>query len=194
MTSQSMPSQISTIISDHFAAIDRAITPLDASHAGLVAHLAELAATLANVRQAGGRVYVCGNGGSASNTGHLVLHLRDVGVKAFDLMADTPWLTAIANDQAYEQVFSWSLHALGASPEDLLIVISGSGNSKNILKALRYAEANGVPRWGLLGMGGGDALNLCNDVVLVDSHSYAVIEDVHSIAIHALHKALLTKP
>ena len=191
----SMPSVDSTdIISDHFAAVDRAITPLDVGHVELVAHLTELAATLANVRQAGGRVYICGNGGSASNASHLVLHLREVGVKAFDLLADVPWVSATANDHAYSQVINTSLQILGATRDDLLIVISGSGKSQNVMRALEYAVANSIPRWGLLGMGGGWAKINCDGVVLVDSHSYAVIEDVHSICIHALRKALLTKP
>ena len=189
-----LTTNISTVISDHFAAIDRAITPLDAGHAELVGSLTALAEELQNICRGGGRVYVCGNGGSASNAGHLVLHLRDVGVKAFDLMADAPWVSAVANDRAYDQVFSWTLHALAAGPGDLLIVISGSGQSRNIMMALEYAVANKIPRWGLLGMGGGMAKELCEGVVLVDSNDYGTVEDVQSIAIHALHKALLTKP
>ena len=185
-----MTTNMSTIISNHFADIDRAITPLDASHVELVAHLTELAATLANVRQAGGKVYVCGNGGSASNAGHLVLHLREVGIKAFDLLADVPWGSATANDHGYSQVFNTSLQVLGASRDDLLIVISGSGKSQNVMRALEYAVANSIPRWGLLGMGGGWAKVNCEGVVLVDSDSYGVIEDVHAIAIHALTQAL----
>ena len=152
--------------------------------------LEPLVKVLEGIREAGTRVFVCGNGGSCANAAHLVLHLRDAGIKAHDLMADAPWLTAVANDHGYQQIFAWTLHSLGAGPDDLLIVVSGSGNSKNVIEALEYAAANNIPRWGLLGMGGGTALSFCNGAVVVASDSYAVIEDIHSIAIHALHKAL----
>lgn len=180
------------IISNHFADIDRVLTPLDANHAALVGKLTELVDVISRIRHnvVGGRVYVCGNGGSASNAGHLVLHLRDVGIRAYDLVSDVPWLTATANDYGYDKVFSWVLEALQAGPEDLLIVISGSGNSPNIILALEYAGRKNIPCWGLLGMGGGKAAALCDGVVLVDSDSYAVVEDVHSIALHALTQAL----
>lgn len=151
-----------------------------------------LVETVANLRERGARVYVCGNGGSCANAAHLVLHLREVGIKAHDLMADAPWLSAIANDHAYEQAFYRSLQALGAGPEDLLIVISGSGKSKNILCALEFGTANNIPCTGLLGRvdGGGPAKDYCLNSVIVDSNDYGVIEDVHSIIIHALKKAL----
>ena len=168
----------------HFVAVPSALT------SEMRLGVTDMAQTLAAVRSRGSRVCVCGNGGSAANAAHLVLHLRDVGLKAIDLGADLAWLTASANDVGYEQVFRRGLLSHGSGPEDLLIVISGSGNSPNILEALEYAVVHDIPRWGLLGMGGGKAVCVCDGAVVVDSGDYGIIEDIHSVCIHALHKAL----
>lgn len=81
------------------------------------------------------RVYLCGNGGSAANAIHIANDLIAVGIKAQALTADIATLTAIANDFGYQQVFSRQLMVLG-QPGDLLIALSGSGNSPNILNAV----------------------------------------------------------
>lgn len=200
MTTSSTPSP--DFIGDHLESIYALVMPLvrpqlDAWPGSLVSNLVLLAEKLAQVRSSGGHVYVCGNGGSCANAAHLVLHLREIGVKAFDLLADAPWVSAIANDRAYDQVFSWTLHALGAGPEDLLIVISGSGQSKNIMKAIEWAANANLTIAGLLGNAahnvyGGAAFDHMDSGlgIVVPSDDYGVIEDVHSICIHALKKAL----
>jgi len=96
------------------------------------------------------RVFLCGNGGSAANAIHIANDLISVGVKAQALTADIATLTAIANDYAYEEVFSRQLFVL-AEKGDLLIVLSGSGNSKNILFALAAAEKLQMDSFAIIG-------------------------------------------
>jgi len=101
------------------------------------------------IRQAK-RIYLCGNGGSAANAIHIANDLIACGVKAFALPADVATLTAIANDFSYDEVFSRQLKTL-AEKDDLLIVLSGSGRSKNILSALTEARRIGMKSWAILG-------------------------------------------
>ena len=187
MLSKQLPD---STIANYLASVGQILSPLDAPYGRLVEDLSVLAERLKEVHRNGGRVYVCGNGGSAANAAHLTLHLRDRKIRAFDLGADVPWVTATANDYGYERIFSMALHALDAGTQDLLVVISGSGDSENILAGLEIGAQRGLPSWGLLGMGGGKAAGLCTGTVIVDSDAYGIIEDVHSIAIHALAKTL----
>lgn len=177
-------SQISTVIADYLASVIQSITN------DLIGQLTPLVQQLAEIREAGSRVFVCGNGGSCANAAHMVLHLREIGIHALDLTADSPWVTALANDYGYEQIFSRSLQTSRAGSGDMLIVISGSGNSPNILAALKYARKQRMTRWGLLGRGGGKALALCDYTVVVDSQDYGPIEDTHGIIAHAVKQAL----
>lgn len=129
-------------------------------------------------------VFVLGNGGSQANAAHLVLHLRDVGIKAFDLLSETPWLTAFSNDVVYEHAPRAALSLLRGH-DDLLFVISGSGNSKNLVMA-----AAGMKTVGLLGFGGGEAMPLCTEAVVLPQTEYGVVEDCHSVVIHMIHEVL----
>ena len=95
-------------------------------------------------------VYLCGNGGSAANAIHMANDLVNVGVKAHALTADVATLTAIANDYSYEEVFSRQLVVFG-QPGDLLIALSGSGKSENILAALRTANVRGMDTFAIIG-------------------------------------------
>lgn len=147
--------------------------------------LDELVEGLGVTKAAGGTVYVLGNGGSQANAAHLVLHLRDKGYRAIDMLGDLPYLTASANDYGYEGVASRMLRQHCAGPPDTLFVISGSGNSPNVLRALDTAGAHGVRRLGLLGFGGGEAAKFIGGVVL-PSTNYGAVEDVHSAIIHYL--------
>lgn len=96
------------------------------------------------------RVYLCGNGGSAANAIHLANDFVSCGVRAFSLTADVSTLTAIANDYDYDRVFSLQLLTFG-EPGDLLIALSGSGKSRNILKALEMAKRIGMTTCALFG-------------------------------------------
>jgi len=96
------------------------------------------------------RVYLCGNGGSAANAIHIANDLISVGIRAYALTADVSTLTAIANDHGYEEVFSMQLLVFG-EPSDLLIALSGSGNSINILKAIITANRIGMATFAITG-------------------------------------------
>ena len=96
------------------------------------------------------RVYICGNGGSAANAIHIANDLISVGIKAHALTADVATLTAIANDFGYEDVFANQLLVFG-EPGDLLIALSGSGNSLNILKAILTAKRIGMDTFAISG-------------------------------------------
>jgi len=102
------------------------------------------------------RIYLCGNGGSAANAIHIANDLVSCGIRAIPLTGDVATLTAIANDYGYEHCFERQVLTHG-EPEDLLIVLSGSGNSVNILLALEAAREIGMDTWAVVGEKGGAA-------------------------------------
>src|SRR3990167_8247545 len=108
------------------------------------------------------RVYFAGNGGSAANAIHIANDLISVGVKAQALTADVATVTAIANDFSYEEIFSKQLAVFG-EPVDLLIVLSGSGNSPNIIKALEEAKRIGMVTWAIVGRSDCKAIEIADN-------------------------------
>lgn len=126
-------------------------------------------------------VFVCGNGGSSATAEHFTNDLFSKGIKAVCLNSNTSIMTMIANDFGYDYVFSMQMDTY-ANREDLLIVISGSGNSKNILEAL--IPIKGYRTFALLGMGGGKAAQLADQSIIVDSDDYGIIEDEHMQIVH----------
>ena len=137
------------------------------------------------VKQEDRTVFVLGNGGSYANAGHLALHLRQVGVRVVDLLSDVSHLTALSNDGDYSTAPRTRL-SLEARCKDLLIVLSGSGESANVLLALAAANRMDMGTIGLLGFGGGTAKKMCDLSLVLPSKSYGVIEDCHSVALHIL--------
>jgi D-sedoheptulose 7-phosphate isomerase len=111
-------------------------------------------------------VYLCGNGGSAANAIHIANDLISVGVRAQALTADIATVTAIANDFGYENIFSRQLMVFG-KPGDVLIALSGSGNSPNILRALETANTIGMMDWAILGHPGGQAAGLASRTFII---------------------------
>jgi phosphoheptose isomerase len=142
-----------------------------------------------------GTVFIAGNGGSAALADHLACDLvksvlgRDYPVKtsvrprAWALSANTALFTAWANDVGYDVVFSESLRSL-ARPRDLLLVISASGKSPNILNALQAADELGIAKLGWLGFDGGPARAACDASVLVPSLDYGIVESAHATLGH----------
>jgi len=142
----------------------------------------------------GGKILVCGNGGSAADAQHFASKMINrfeqerPGLAAIALTADTSTLTSIANDHAYEQVFARQLKALG-QPGDILLAISTSGNSHNVLQAVAAAHARSMPVIALTGRsGGGLAEQMQDDDVFlcVPAESTARIQEVHLLVIHCL--------
>jgi phosphoheptose isomerase len=169
----------------------------DALHCIDQDEIAEIAAAieLVNVPDKG-LIWVIGNGGSQANAQHLVLHLRQSGFPAIDLMADNAWLTAESNDTDYH----WAVERVtrGLPTPSMLIMISGSGNSVNLEAAISAAQVlnHRCIIVGLLGMiadrEGGHLAADCDHKVVVQSDDYGVVEDVHSSLVHFIHRALTT--
>ncbi|MHB8637150.1 MAG: D-sedoheptulose-7-phosphate isomerase [Fimbriimonadaceae bacterium] len=146
---------------------------------------------------AGGRmIFVIGNGGSAATASHMACDFAKTTLgRAHDAVArrmkvlaftdNVAVITAWGNDHSYEQVFAQQLRNL-ANPGDLLIAISASGNSPNILASLHAARELGVQSLALLGFSGGAALAVSDHAVVVESEDFGVIEDAHSVLNHLL--------
>jgi D-sedoheptulose 7-phosphate isomerase len=138
------------------------------------------------------QVFLLGNGGSSSTASHMAADLakNTIGpnMKRFRIVSlndNAAIMTALANDLGYENVFSEQLSNL-VQAGDVLIVVSASGNSPNVLKAMRYARACSAEVAGLLGFDGGVAAELADIPLIVPSNHYGVVEDVHLIINHIL--------
>ncbi len=149
----------------------------------------EIVRALVALRSQAATVFVSGNGGSQALAQHLVLHLRDNNIRAYDVMADNAWLTATANDYEYDQVAERFIQ-LHAKPGDAVFVISGSGDSTNVVKALVTAKNMGLRRLALLGFGGGRAKDYAEAAVILESTDYGPVEDSFSVVVHALNEML----
>jgi D-sedoheptulose 7-phosphate isomerase len=152
-------------------------------------HLIAQAEDMAERLRRGARILVCGNGGSAADAQHLAAELSGRYVKerralaGIALTTDTSALTAIGNDYGFDQIFSRQVEALGR-PGDLLIGISTSGNSPNVIRAVTSAKEQGMHTLGLLGRDGGQLLNLMDDAMVVPSPVTARIQEVHQMIYH----------
>ena len=143
--------------------------------------------------QADRQIFVIGNGGSASTASHIANDLNKgasvPGVRRFRVISLTDnvaTMTAWSNDVSYDDVFVEQLKNL-VNPGDLVIAISASGNSENIIRAIHHAKAIGCKTIGWTGFGGGKLQQLADVSVVVDSHDYGPVEDVHLILNHILH-------
>jgi D-sedoheptulose 7-phosphate isomerase len=150
-------------------------------------------------RDRGSFIYIAGNGGSAATASHWV---NDLGkatkrsgrrpMKVLCLSDSTPWLSALANDEGYERSFAGQLENF-ATEGDVLVCISASGNSPNLIRAVELAKTRGLATVGLLGFDGG-ALKSMVDVMLcvrTEKGAYEVVEDVHAVTCHAITRCLI---
>ncbi|MHB1186159.1 phosphoheptose isomerase [Thiobacillus sp.] len=178
-------------ISGHFQA--SAQTKLNAAEA-LAPAIEQAARNMVHCLTQGGKILACGNGGSAADAQHFASKMINrfeqerPGLAAIALTADTSTLTSIANDHAYEQVFARQVKALG-HPGDILLAISTSGNSHNVLQAVAAAHTRSMPVIALTGRSGGGLTEQMqeDDVFLcVPAESTARIQEVHLLVIHCL--------
>ena len=147
--------------------------------------------TMVDVLTSGGTIYWCGNGGSAGDAQHLAAEL--VGrfkadrraLRSVALSTDSSVLTCIANDYSFDSIFSRQLEALGR-PGDLLVGISTSGNSSNVLRAFECANELGLHTVGLLGKDGGKAKALVDHSIVIPSSTTARIQEAHILIGHCL--------
>ena len=148
---------------------------------------------IANSIKNGGKLLLCGNGGSAADAQHLAAEFlvrltSDVNresIPALSLVQDTSTLTACINDYGSDDIFKRVFSAL-SHQEDVLLAITTSGNSKNIIETLKLARKKGVYALGFLGNGGGEALEYCDSAFVVPGNTTARIQESHITAGHAL--------
>lgn len=139
----------------------------------------------------GGKILFCGNGGSAADSQHLAAELTGRFINdrrplaALALSTDTSALTCIANDYSFAEVFARQVQGLGRSG-DVLVGISTSGNSRNVIRAVEEARAVGMQVVGLLGRDGGTLLELCDVSIVVPSQVTARIQEAHILIGHTL--------
>lgn len=138
----------------------------------------------------GGRIYFIGNGGSAADAQHLATELvgrfeRDNGFAAQALTTDTSLMSALGNDFSFDEVYSRQVRALGRQG-DLLVAISTSGNSANVVKAVEQAKLQGMKCLGMSGRDGGRLATLCDQCLVVPSDRTCRIQEVHITLGHIL--------
>jgi D-sedoheptulose 7-phosphate isomerase len=153
--------------------------------------IVEAATAILTCLRAGGKLIVFGNGGSASDAQHMVAELvgryivKRQALAAIALTTNSSSLTAIANDFGFEEIFARQLEAL-CKPQDVVLAISTSGNSPNVLRCLETAKALGLKRIGLTGNDGGKLRDLADMCVMVPSSSTPRIQEAHTLVIHIL--------
>ena len=147
--------------------------------------------TRADTRASRGKVMICGNGGSAADAQHFAAELlgHSPPLPAVALSVDTSTLTAIANDHAFHEVFARQIVALG-QPRDVLVAISTSGHSANVLAAARTAHQLDIPVIGLTGRDGGALAALCHICLRVPSADTQRIQEAHILLLHCVWKGL----
>jgi phosphoheptose isomerase len=156
------------------------------------ASLDRAAAALLRAYTSGSGVFSCGNGGSAAIANHLqcdhvkgVRTATDLVPRVVSLSASIELMTAIANDMGYEDVFVYQLQSQ-SGPGDVLVAVSSSGRSPNIVRALAWARDHGLGTIALTGFDGGPARALAEVTIHVDSANYGIVEDLHQAVMHAL--------
>lgn len=159
--------------------------------------ISEAMNALVNCYEHGGTVYVFGNGGSAATASHMVCDFnKGVSLKKskkfnFICLSDnTPILTALANDISYDDVFAYQIEKI-LNKDDLVLAISGSGNSKNIIKAINVAKAQGVKIIGMTGYDGGQLYKLSDYHLHAPINDMMKAEDIHMSFDHMMATILL---
>jgi D-sedoheptulose 7-phosphate isomerase len=137
-------------------------------------------------------IFACGNGGSAAISNHLLCDFlkgiqTDTGLlpRVISLAAHLELITAIANDISYDDVFVYQLRTM-ANPEDVLLTVSSSGNSENIVRAVRLAREKGLRTISMTGFDGGRSAELADINLHVRARNYGIVEDVHQSLMHGL--------
>lgn len=144
-------------------------------------------------------IFIIGNGGSAATASHFACDLAKGAtvpgkrrVRATSLTDNVALMTAIGNDIGYEKLFTEQIANLAAAG-DVLVAISASGNSPNVVDALRWAQGNGLVTVALLGFDGGKAATIAEHPVIAESRNYGLVEDFHLIFEHAMSQWLRQK-
>jgi D-sedoheptulose 7-phosphate isomerase len=171
----------------HLAALKRPLDALDAD----VDRIDGWGRHMARVLLGGGRLLAAGNGGSAAQAQHLTSELvgryRDdrPAFSAIALHAETSAVTAIVNDYGAPALFARQVEAHGR-PGDILVALSTSGSSRNVLAAVEAAARRGMTTWALTGRGPNPLVACCDDAVCVDARATATVQEVHQVVVHLM--------
>ena len=148
-----------------------------------------MAADIVNTMKSGGKLMICGNGGSAADSQHIAgefisrLMFDHAPLPAIALTVDSSAITATGNDYGYEHIFTRQVIGLGRAG-DVLLGISASGNSPNVVAALAAARSRGIVTHGFAGEGGGKMVEFCNRVLMAPSTWTPIIQQTHITAAH----------
>jgi len=188
-TSDDDPSGVAEIIRSTLASSVDVKRRFFAAHAGEVARAAAL---VAESFRAGSKLLICGNGGSAADAQHLAGEFVNQFVRkdrpalpALALTTDGGVLTCVANDTGFERVFARQVEAFGA-PGDVLLAVTTSGNSPNVVAAAEVARSRGMKVVGLLGRDGGRVRGLCDLALVVESDDTQRVQETHNLVGHVL--------
>ena len=172
--------------------LDAHVAAVKGTVAGSSAVISDIVARLCTCFKDGGKLLICGNGGSAADAQHFAaefmnrFRLDRQPWPAIAMSTDTSVLTSIANDAAYDDVFARQVAALGRS-EDVLLALSTSGGSANVLAALRVARARGLVTVGFTGEAGAQRMKAdCDLLLVVPSRDTARIQECHEFAYHVI--------
>jgi D-sedoheptulose 7-phosphate isomerase len=180
--------EINENLAEHFDAFEKMMRQVDVQAVERVVQRLRL------TRQDATTIYIAGNGGSAATASHWVNDLgkaTKTGVRSpmrvMSLSDNVSWLTALANDEGYDRVFAGQLENFARSG-DVLIVISASGNSPNLVKAVELARGRGVTTIGFLGFDGGVLKNQVDDYLWIPTEkgAYGLVESFHTLLCHIL--------
>lgn len=141
-------------------------------------------------------IFICGNGGSAANANHITndfvygvkMTLGD-GFKFYSLCANESVTTCLANDIGYENIFSHQINLYGKK-NDLLIILSGSGNSENVINAIKCANNNQINTFGIIGYDGGECIKILEKTIHIPINDMQISEDIQLILFHMLMKKI----
>ncbi|CAM3938961.1 SIS domain-containing protein [Pseudoalteromonas byunsanensis] len=178
-----------TLTQEYVATLSKVLTQLDGNK------IRAFVDTLLLMKKRGGTLYLCGNGGSAANAIHLAndftfgINPQGDALKVEALAANSSVLTCLGNDIGYDNIFAHQLK-VKANHNDVLLVLSGSGNSGNILQAIEQAKSSGMSTVGILGFDGGKAKPMLEQVFHFDIQDMQISEDTQVVVGHILMKAL----
>jgi D-sedoheptulose 7-phosphate isomerase len=179
------------MIDSHIGALAQAVNRIGAE----APRLQSWGNRLAEVLTDGGRLLACGNGGSAAEAQHLTAELvgrfreERIPLSAISLHADTSALTAIANDYGADEMFARGVRAHGR-PGDILVALSTSGTSPNVLCAVKAAHETGLTTWALAGPAPNPLAAMCDDAICVEASTTATVQEIHLLLVHSLCIAL----
>ncbi|MFI2475061.1 SIS domain-containing protein [Nocardia xishanensis] len=177
---------------EHFDAL---VSALGRNIRPAVARVLSWGEQLAVAYDHGGRLFVCGNGGSAAEAQHLTAELTGRfraerrPLSAISLHAETSSLTAIVNDYGSDEMFARQLRAHGR-PGDVLIALSTSGSSANVVAAAKTGHEIGLATWAMTGPSPNTLAALCDDAIPIEADAVSTVQEMHLVLVHALCTAL----